>query len=724
MFRYRTRAVVLAGVVCTFVAWGSPVRSQRQLQTKAVDSTGIYLLAQAEADTPEAADEAIDTDPSEPAEPAPKAISTENPTIPVDELKLLLKPFTLAELETEAAAWMELVKEKVKEVSNAEIAIKRKNRLLEQEASAASALRDAEAAMAEAQAAQKAATPGSPEAEEANKKLAEAQEQLTKAQEAISEATDTREEIEGNEEVQKAVEEAQTDVEEGGKTAAEKEEERKEELKEEEEAAAPKPDPYEFDLYCNQYGYASYVDIDGVEISCTQDAQATDPQDNQATEETDPTAEKLDQAVSDIDSDSGGEQTAQELEKKEAQLDEAAQTLEENKEKGEELKTQLVVNVTTLQSERTALIDRLKVVLSEMEVKGGDPAAYMSYVQAVSGVEIDVTDSTGLGIRMLSWLQSEEGGIRWGINIAKFLGILVVAIIVSNVASRIVYGTMSKFNASALLREFVVMLIKRGGAIIGFLLALTALEISLGPVFAVLGGASFVLAFALQSNLGNLASGLMIMAYKPFDIGDEVKISGMWGFIESITLANTKIIGFKKQVVTIPNNQVWGGQIENYTAGEIRAWSFEVKLPYDQDLQMFKDLWAEVAGANPLVLKNPPPWAFVWGYDGYSVAVYCSFKTKKDDFWTAYEELFISLNQKLKERGINVAIPTSIEIERDFQEFSKQLALNKANGTNGHQHETEKTGAQRDNDVTGRVLEEADTTGAPLEADATADFEG
>ncbi len=714
MFRYRTRAVVLAGVVCTFVAWGSPVRSQQQIQTEAVDSTGIYLLAQAEADPPEAADKAIGTEPSE---PAPKAISTEDPTIPVEELKLLVKPLTLAELEIETAAWMELLKEKVKEISNAEIAIKRQNRLLEQEAAAASALRDAEAAMSAAQEAQKAATPGSPEAEEANKKLAEAQEELTKAQEAVSESTQTREKIEGDEEVQKAVEEAKTDVEEGGKTAAEKEQELKE------EQAATKPDPYEFDLYCNQYGYASYVDIDGVEISCIEDTQAAAPQDNQATEETDPAAEKLDQAVSEIDSDSGGQQTTKELEKKEAQLNEAAQKLEENKEKKEELKTQLVVNVTTLLSERTALIDRLNVVLSEMEAKGADPAAYKSYVQAVSGVELDVTDSSGLGIRMISWLQSEEGGYRWGINIGKFLGILVIAIVVSNVVSRIVNGTMSQFNASALLREFVVMLIKRGGVIIGFLLALTALEISLGPVFAVLGGASFVLAFALQSNLGNLASGLMIMAYKPFDVGDEVKISGVWGYIDSITLANTKILSWKKQMITIPNNEVWGGQIENYTAGEIRGWSFEVKLPYDLDLQIIKDLWAEVAGANSLVLKNPAPWAFVWAYDGYSVAVYCSFKTKKDDFWTAYEELFMDLHQKLKERGINVAIPTSIEIERDFQEFSKQLAFNKANGTNGHQHETDKTGDQRDNDVTGRVLEDADT-GAPLEADATAEFEG
>jgi small conductance mechanosensitive channel len=356
-------------------------------------------------------------------------------------------------------------------------------------------------------------------------------------------------------------------------------------------------------------------------------------------DEADEAAEKIDDAAADIEA--GGADTVQKLEEKEAQLDEAATKLEENEEAEEELKTQLVVNVTTLQGQRTALIDRLNVVLSELEAKGGDPAAYKSYAQAVSGVEIDVTDTKGLGIRALSWLQSGEGGMRWGINIGKFVGILVAAIVISNVAAKIVNGTMSQFNASALLREFVVMLIKRGGVVVGFLLALTALEVSLGPVFAVLGGVSFVLAFALQSNLGNLASGLMIMAYKPFDVGDEVKISGVWGFIDSITLANTKILSWKKQIVTIPNNAVWGGQIENYTAGEIRAWSLEVKVPFDQDIRVVKNIWQEIASAHPLVLKKPAPSSFAWAYDHYSVSLYCGFKTKTADFWSAYEDLFI-----------------------------------------------------------------------------------
>jgi len=72
--------------------------------------------------------------------------------------------------------------------------------------------------------------------------------------------------------------------------------------------------------------------------------------------------------------------------------------LKEATEAEQEIKTQLVVDVTTLHSERTALVDRLKVILDEMEAKGGGPAACRAYIQAVSNVELDITNTQGLGV--------------------------------------------------------------------------------------------------------------------------------------------------------------------------------------------------------------------------------------------------------------------------------------------------------------------------------------
>jgi len=118
MFPYRIQTIVLAGLISMSAAWAAPVPSQRP-EDKTAEKPATDLTTPAKADT---------------SSPAAKAITTEQPTIPVDELELLVQPLTLAELETEAAAWLALVKVKVQEISNAEIGIKRKNRQLEQEA--------------------------------------------------------------------------------------------------------------------------------------------------------------------------------------------------------------------------------------------------------------------------------------------------------------------------------------------------------------------------------------------------------------------------------------------------------------------------------------------------------------------------------------------------------------------------------------------------------------
>ena len=139
-------------------------------------------------------------------------------------------------------------------------------------------------------------------------------------------------------------------------------------------------------------------------------------------------------------------------------------------------------------------------------------------------------------------------------------------------------------GVSSLLRQFAVMIVGRGVLIVGGLVALALLGVNLGPILALVGGASFVLAFALQSNLGNFASGLMILVTKPFDVGDEVKIGGTWAWVDSINLANTKLKGWYGEPIVLPNNTVWSSQISNLTANKTRRGGFGLYFAFDTDI--------------------------------------------------------------------------------------------------------------------------------------------
>lgn len=322
-------------------------------------------------------------------------------------------------------------------------------------------------------------------------------------------------------------------------------------------------------------------------------------------------------------------------------------------------KEEQVVTATRLKTEQTNLASRLNTVLEDLEAKGGDPKTYQQYVSAVSGLEFDITNTEGLGLRFTTWLQSEEGGIKLGLNLLKFFGILIVTVIVAPRLGKVTDHALARVsNISTLFRGFVVMVVNRSVLVVGALLAIASLGVNLGPILAVVGGASFVLAFALQSNLGNFASGLMLLINKPFDVGDEVKVAGYWAYVDSISLANTKLKAFNGSMITLPNNTVWGGDIINYTHGEIRKQMIPINIKFEQDMNQVYQMWMDITSSHPKVLKDPAPGWFPYNssYE-YYISVSLSAWTTKDDYWEVYVDLIKELQKRIEELNIQLAAP-------------------------------------------------------------------
>ena len=316
--------------------------------------------------------------------------------------------------------------------------------------------------------------------------------------------------------------------------------------------------------------------------------------------------------------------------------------------------------ILALESERDNIIKRLEEVMSEQERKGADVAAMTLYVDAVSGVDLGVDDTSRLVMKAWSWLKSPEGGINWLINLLKFVGILVVTTwIVSLLASKLDNVLLKSGKVSVLIRQFSVTMVRRGGLVIGVLLGLTAIQVSLGPIFAVVGAASFVLAFALQSNLANLASGMMLMIGRPFDVGDEVKIGSHWAYVDAISLSNTVLKGFDGSTITLPNNKVWGGDIINFTHSDTRKIVIPIRIRFTEDIGRIGVFWKELVDAVPLVHKEPEP--VIFAYAGspidYSVPVSLIAWANTDEFWEAYTEVLKLLQKRAESEGIELAAP-------------------------------------------------------------------
>jgi small conductance mechanosensitive channel len=238
-----------------------------------------------------------------------------------------------------------------------------------------------------------------------------------------------------------------------------------------------------------------------------------------------------------------------------------------------DVKVQLVDYSTELMGERTALTDRLKLVLDKFEAKGGDGKPYRLYIASIGGIKIDVTDRTATLARISGWLSSEEGGLRVARDVGTFLAYIIGSIIVARIVRMILRRVMSGDHmTSQLLRDFLISSCGRVIVAVGFLLALSALEVNLAPLLAVIGAAGFVVAFALQGTLSNFASGLLIMVFKPFDVGDEVEVGGgIKGKVTHVTIFSTYIRTDDGLVKIVPNDNIWKNVIVNQTTGVVKA---------------------------------------------------------------------------------------------------------------------------------------------------------
>jgi len=329
-----------------------------------------------------------------------------------------------------------------------------------------------------------------------------------------------------------------------------------------------------------------------------------------------------------------------------------------SKESKSDLKTALLKHITDLMTERTALIDRFNIVLDELKSKGGITDEYDKYIQAVSGITVDVTDASATWTTITGWLLSDEGGIRWAVNFIKFIVIVVVFYLVSIVTGKATQKAFSRSkHFSTLLRKFLVMSSRRIVLFIGFFVGLSALEINIGPVLAIIGAAGFVIAFALQNSLSNFASGILMLIYRPFDINDTIVVAGVLGTVESMNLLSTQLRTPDNQLVIVPNNSAWGDVITNVTGVTERRVDLVFGIGYSDDIDKAQKVLEEIVASTEMVLNEPIPLVRLHELADSSVNFICRPWVKPDDYWDVYWDITREVKRRFDAEGISIPFP-------------------------------------------------------------------
>lgn len=310
---------------------------------------------------------------------------------------------------------------------------------------------------------------------------------------------------------------------------------------------------------------------------------------------------------------------------------------------------------------REAVFEKFKAVVSSLEAKGGDPEivqALRSYITAITVEETSRWTLQEFYDSAVAWLFSADGGVQLGFGIAvvfaSFFALLVAARVVRAWVGRAL-GRLQ--NLSKLLRGFLVMVAYWLTIAFGLMMVLALLGVNVTPLFALVGGASFIIAFALQDTLGNLAAGLMIMINRPFDEGDFVSVGGISGTVQSVSIVSTTVATPDNRVIVIPNGKVWGDVITNNSASETRRVDLEFSIGYDDSIEKSQSVIENVVHSHPAVLSDPAPVIRVNQLSASSVDFVCRPWVRSEDYLAAYWDLTQSVKEAFDANDITIPYP-------------------------------------------------------------------
>jgi len=314
---------------------------------------------------------------------------------------------------------------------------------------------------------------------------------------------------------------------------------------------------------------------------------------------------------------------------------------------------------------RTLLAASQRQVIGVMDAQGLDTVQLRrELISTTRELSQDILDAEVLGGLVSEWKGSagrwfSENASSIAFRIISCLLVLAVFAGLARLGRGLVRRaiTRAKGNLSSLASAFLVATTGRVIWLVGFVIAAAQLGIEVAPLIAGLGIAGFVAGFALQDTLSNFASGLMILVYRPYDVGDVIEAGGATGAVQTMTLVYTSVLTPDNQMLIVPNNKIWGGVIRNVTNQANRRIDLEFRVSYTDDIDRAEGLLAAILRENPRVLAEPAPTVRLHELADSCVKFVVRPWVKTGDYWDAYWEITRDVKRRFDAEGFAIPFP-------------------------------------------------------------------
>jgi len=248
-------------------------------------------------------------------------------------------------------------------------------------------------------------------------------------------------------------------------------------------------------------------------------------------------------------------------------------------------------------------------------------------------------------------------GVDFGINLVTaivifFVGKWVVSVIVSGLMK-----AMQKGDLDVTLRRFIGNLARMLLMLFVIIASINQLGVQTASLIALLGAAGLAVGLALQGSLSNFAAGVLIVLFRPYKVGDWIEGGGISGAVEEVQILTTVLKTGDNKRVIVPNSQIMGTTITNYSANETRRVDLVVGVSYGDDIDKVRRELQDLVSADDRILKDPAVTIAVSELADSSVNFVVRPWVKTADYWGVYFDLTEAIKKRFDEVGISIPFP-------------------------------------------------------------------
>jgi small conductance mechanosensitive channel len=255
------------------------------------------------------------------------------------------------------------------------------------------------------------------------------------------------------------------------------------------------------------------------------------------------------------------------------------------------------------------------------------------------------------------WTMIQTTGVDFGINLITAIVIFFVGKWVVNLVVKGMLKAMQKSEVDTTLRRFVANLARMLLMLFVIIAAIGALGVKTASLVALIGAAGLAVGLALQGSLSNFAAGVLIVLFRPYKVGDWIEGGGVSGSVEEVQILTTVLKTGDNKRVIIPNSQIMGTTITNYSANDTRRVDLVVGVSYSDDLDKVRKELQDLVAAEDRILDDPAVTIAVSELADSSVNFVLRPWVRTEDYWGVYFDLTEAVKKRFDEVGISIPFP-------------------------------------------------------------------